>query len=61
MGELINLRLRPALTAPTPERIPTAREATILLFTGIRYERMAEPPPARETPDPKKPRGRRRA
>ena len=67
MGDLINFQTSPrrehlhrqsALLLPQQDAT-----ATILLFTGIRYERMAEaePAPAQETPGPKKPRGRRRA
>lgn len=59
MGDLINLPLR-RLRAEAAAQ-PQSQSATILLFTGIRYERIAEADPARETPGPKKPRGRRRA
>ena len=61
MGDLIDFPEKPA--TKRAGRVPhaAAAGATILLFTGIRYERMAEPAPERGSPDPKKPRGRRRA
>ena len=59
MGDLINLPSRPVRAEAAA--LPQGQSAAILLFTGIRYERMADAEPARETPGPKKPRGRRRA
>lgn len=60
MGEVIAF-------SPKPDRAPPRRPdgpagaAAILFFTGVRYERMAEPQPAQETPGPKRPPRRRRA
>lgn len=61
MGEVIAFRLRPHRAAPVPQNREGATPAAILFFTGVRYERMAEPEPVRETPGPKRPRPRRRA
>ncbi len=66
MAEILTFpaRRRNALPAAGPHA-PSA-PAAILFFTGVRYERAAdtatdEPGAARTNPDPKKPRGRRRA
>lgn len=58
MGEIISLPARRAQSERRAHAAPLADTARILLFTGIRYERPVEP---QTRPDPKKPRGRRRA
>jgi hypothetical protein len=58
MGEIVCLPERIARPASRAKAELSSASAQILLFTGIRYERMSEP---QTRPDPKKPRGRRRA
>ena len=61
MAEILNFPARPKGAPPANEAALPRASAAILFFTGVRYERMAEPAPAGTTPGPKKPRGRRRA
>ena len=61
MAEILNFPARPKCAPPANEAAIPSASAAILFFTGVRYERMAEPAPAGTTPGPKKPRGRRRA
>lgn len=58
MGEIVHLTDRVQRPASRAELNPQTGQGQILLFTGIRYERLSEPQPQ---PDPKRPRGRRRA
>jgi hypothetical protein len=58
MGDIVCLPERIARPAKRTAAELPASGAQILLFTGIRYERMTE---AQAQPDPKKPHGRRRA
>jgi hypothetical protein len=46
MGEVILFRPRPGRTQPRGS--PALKEAQIMFFTGVRYERMIEPPPTPE-------------
>jgi len=61
MGELIRFRPRQgAKTEVEAARVPLSGEgATILLFTGVRYERHEDPQPAK-TPRPAGRGGRRK-
>jgi|GEM_PF-6919264 hypothetical protein len=58
MGEIVCLPDRIARPLRRAEINQPGASAQILMFTGIRYERMGDP---QVRPDPKKPRGRRRA
>ena len=54
MAQIIEFRLEPG-RAPPPTNEPVGR---VLLFTGVRYERMREPDPAPElAPETDRPRG----
>ena len=58
MGEIIPL---PRDKQPQDRRAEPFQSAEILLFMGVRYERIAPTLEPQNAPDPKKPRGRRRA
>lgn len=52
MGELILFRPRPGRILQ--KDAPQSREAQIMFFTGVRYERMIDPPaPADDVHDPR--------